>query len=367
MIPLTKPYFSTKNIKKISKSIPGILKSGKLMMGPWNEKFEKNFSKITGSKYSISTNSCTTAIQIALEYYKVKGFDVMVPSGSFQSGISAIKWAGANPILVDMNPQTLSFSMEDLKKKITSKTKGIIWVHVTGVISSEYKKIIQFAKSKNLFIIEDCAHAQGSSIDKKKAGILGNVGVFSFFPSKIMSTGSGGMMTTGDKDLAEFTMKMRIFGRNLNKPGVSLEGNDWFMDEIRACVGYHQLLDFENNLKRRKAIAKMYDKAFKNHNKIKIIKLSKNNISSYYQYPIFLHSSINRNELIFKLKNKHKISTKRIWLPTHQEEIFQNIKFDRKTLLETEKTFDSSLCLPIFYSLKDKEVKKIINSLILEV
>ena len=125
MIPLTKPYFSTKNIKKISKSIPGILKSGKLMMGPWNEKFEKNISKITGSKYSISTNSCTTAIQIALEYYKVKGFDVMVPSGSFQSGISAIKWAGANPILVDMNPQTLSFSMEDLKKKLHQKQKEL--------------------------------------------------------------------------------------------------------------------------------------------------------------------------------------------------------------------------------------------------
>ena len=168
MIPLTKPYFSDKNIKKISNTIPEILKSGRLMMGKWNEKFEKSFSKNFGSKYTISTNSCTTSIQIALEFYKVKGYDVLVPSGSFQSGISAIKWSGANPILVDMNPKTLSFSLEDLKKKVTSKTKGIIWVHVTGVISSEYKKIIKFAKSKNLFIIEDCAHALGSSIDGKK-------------------------------------------------------------------------------------------------------------------------------------------------------------------------------------------------------
>lgn len=170
MIPLTKPYFSNQSIKKITKNIPKILKSGRLMMGPWNDKFEKNFSKIVGSKFAVTTNSCTTGIQIALEYYKVKGFEVLVPSGSFQSGISAIKWAGAKPILVDMNPKTLSFSLDDLKKKITPKTKGILWVHVTGLISSEYKQIIKFAKSNNLFIIEDCAHAQGSTIDKKNAG-----------------------------------------------------------------------------------------------------------------------------------------------------------------------------------------------------
>ena len=367
MIPLTRPYFSNESIKKISKSIPDILKSGTLMMGKWNEKLETNFSKMVGCEYSLTTNTCTSAIQIALEYFKVKGFDILVPSGSFQSGISAIKWAGAKPILVDMNPSTLSFSLEDLKKKITTKTKGIIWVHVTGVISSEYKKIINFAKSNNLFIIEDCAHAQGSSIDGKNAGTLGDVGVFSFFPSKIMTTGAGGMLTTNDSKLSEFTMKMRIFGRNLNKPGVSLEGNDWFMDEIRACIGYYQLFDFKKNLNRRREIAKKYDTAFKNHNKIKTLKILKNNNLSYYQYPIFLPSAINRENLISNLKQKYKISTKRIWLPTHQEEIFKNLEFDRNTLLETEKTFNSSLCLPIFYSLKNKEVDKIINSLMSEV
>ena len=367
MIPLTRPYFSKDSIKKISKSIPEILKSGTLMMGKWNKKLEKNFSKIIGCEYSLTTNTCTTAIQIALEYFKVKGFDVLVPSGSFQSGISAIKWAGAKPILVDMNPSTLSFSLEDLKKKITPKTKGIIWVHVTGVISSEYKKIINFAKSNNLFIIEDCAHAQGSSIDGKKAGTLGDVGVFSFFPSKIMTTGAGGMLTTSNSKLVEFTMKMRIFGRNINKPGVSLEGNDWFMDEIRACIGYYQLFDFKKNLNRRREIAKKYDNAFKNHNKIKTLEIFKNNKSSYYQYPIFLPSDINRENLISNLKQKYKISTKRIWLPTHQEEIFKNLEFDRNTLLETEKTFNSSLCLPIFYSLKNREVDKIINSLMSEI
>ena len=367
MIQLSRPYFSNYTLNKVSKDIPNILKSGLLMHGPWSKKFEENFSKNVGTKYSISVNSCTTGIQIALEYYKVKGFEVLVPSGSFQSGISAIKWAGAKPILVDMNPRTLSFSLEDLRKKITNKTKGILWVHVTGLISQEYKKIIKFAKDNKLFIIEDCAHAQGSSINQIQAGNLGDVGVFSFFPSKISTTGAGGMMTTNDKNLSEFAFKMRFFGRNLDKPGVSLEGNDWSLDEIRACIGCYQLLDFKKNIKRRTEIAKLYDEAFKNNNKIKTLEVLKNRKSSYYQYPIFLHSSVDRDKLILILKNKYKIPSKRIWLPTHQEEIFKDLDFDRNTLLKTEHTFSSSLCLPIHFSLKNREVKKIIKAVLKEV
>ena len=146
MIPLTRPYFSNESIKKISKSIPDILKSGTLMMGKWNEKLETNFSKMIGCEYSLTTNTCTSAIQIALEYFKVKGFDILVPSGSFQSGISAIKWAGAKPILVDMNPSTLSFSLEDLKKKITAKT---LFIYTISGLSNFIFPVLAFIS--NLF------------------------------------------------------------------------------------------------------------------------------------------------------------------------------------------------------------------------
>ena len=367
MIPLTRPYFSKDAAKNISNSVNDILLSGNLMMGEWTKSFEEGFSKKLKTSYSLTTNTCTTALQICLQYFDVKGLDVLVPSGSFQTNISTIKWAGGNPILVDMNPETLSFSLDDLKKKITPRTKGIVWVHVTGVISKEYRQIVEFAKSNKLFIIEDCAHAHGSSIDGIQAGTIGDVGCFSFYPSKVMTTGTGGMIVTKNPSLAEYAMSMRLLGRNMNGPGVKLEGNDWFMDEIRACIGYFQLLDLDKHIERRSEIAKMYNNAFIDKRGLSIIKIAESTVNSYYQYPIILNERINRDKIVSVLKEKYGISSKRIWLPTHEEEIFQDLKFDRTTLINTEKTFNSSLCLPIFYDLKNEEVEMVIKAILTEI
>ncbi len=147
-IPLTKPFFSKEKRIKISHALNEILQSGNLMMGNWTNKFETNFSKFIDVKHALTTNTCTSALQITLQYFNVLKREVLVPSGSFLTNISSIKWSGGKPIFVDMNPDTLSFDLEDLKKKLTKKTKGIVWVHLTGLISKEYEKIISFAKKK---------------------------------------------------------------------------------------------------------------------------------------------------------------------------------------------------------------------------
>ena len=359
MIPLTKPYFSNQKLKKISRNIKNILSNGNLINGKWTKAFEKSFIKLVGTKHALTTNTCTTAIQICLSFFNARDHDILVPSGSFQTNISAIRWAGANPILVDMDPKTLTFSLDDLRSKITKKTKGIIWVHVTGYISPEYKKIVNFAKKNNLFIIEDCAHAHGASINNKMAGTFGDAGCFSFYPSKILTTGTGGMITTNNSRLANYAKRMRFLGRNLNGKGVSLEGNDWFMDEVRSCIGFFQMQDLKNILVKRNSIAKIYNKYFENNKKIRILENNKSTKSSYYQYPIFIKNLRIRDKLVKVLNKKYKIASKKIWLPTHQEKIFKNIKFNRRTLKKTEKTFASSICLPIFASLTEKKAKYI--------
>ena len=114
MTPLTKPYFSNQKLKKISQNIKNILSNGNLIDGKWTKAFEKSFVNLVGTKHALTTNTCTTAIQICLSFFNAKNHDVLVPSGSFQTNVSAIRWAGANPILVDMNPKTLTFSLDDL-------------------------------------------------------------------------------------------------------------------------------------------------------------------------------------------------------------------------------------------------------------
>ena len=148
-------------------SIDGILKSGILMMGEFTEKFENDFSNRMGVKYSVTTNTCTTALQIVLSYYNVKDREILVPSASFITDISSIKWSGGIPVFVDMNPYTMSFDLNDLEKKLTSKTKALIWVHLTGVVSDQYLEIINFCKSNNLVLIEDCSHAHGATVNNK--------------------------------------------------------------------------------------------------------------------------------------------------------------------------------------------------------
>jgi len=172
------------------------------MQGEYTNNLESSFASYIGTAKAVSTNTCTTALQICLMHYDVRGYEVLVPTASFFTDVSVVRWAGGIPILVDADPLTLTFDMEDLKRKVTSRIKVIIWVHLTGVISPNWREIVAFAKENNLFLIEDCAHAHGASVDGIKAGAIGDVGCFSFYPTKVMTTGTGGILTTNDDELA---------------------------------------------------------------------------------------------------------------------------------------------------------------------
>ena len=363
-IPLSRPYFTDNSRKNILSGIDEVLKSGQLMMGKWTSKFESSFKICTNTDYALTVSTCTTALQISLNYFDIKDREVLVPSASFLTDISAIRWCGGIPVLVDINPDTLSFDLEDLKNKLSDKTKGILWVHLTGIISPQYKEIIDFADNNNLFLLEDCAHAHGSSIDGLPAGSLGDAGCFSFFPSKIMTTGTGGMLVTNDVNLARYTKEVRLLGRCDDDSGeICIEGNDWFMDEIRTCIGYYQLKDLDFNITRRREIASSYSKAFSKLSKVKTIPVHLKNKPSYYQYTIILDDSISRDEIREILKNKYGISSKRIYKPTHQEEIFKEVKFDLNTLRKTEEVLNQSLCLPIYAEMSNKDVNNVIKAI----
>lgn len=355
-----KPFFSSESRFKVMKGIDEILSSGNLMFGKYTAEFEFSFAKYVDTEFALSVNSCTTALQISLMHFDVKGKEVLVPAGAFLTDISAIRWAGGIPVLVDIDPSTLSFDFEDLKRKITSKTSGIIWVHLTGIIASNWRDIIELAKVNNLFLIEDCAHAHGSTIEGKMAGSLGDVGCFSFYPTKVMTTGTGGMITTNNPEIANSAKELRLFGRKNGTGSVIREGNDWFLDEIRSCIGLYQLEDLEVGVKRREVIAKMYHEAFKNIAGISLLKISDKMRPSWYHYTMFVDDKINYDQLVAKLKNTFQIPTKQIYIPLHKEFIFQ--EFDQPGLEKTENILFRSLCLPIFVDMQDDQIVYVIDS-----
>jgi perosamine synthetase len=356
-----RPYFSPGARREILAAIDGILASGRLMLGEHAEKFETAFRTYIGTEHAVTTNTGTTALQIALMHYGAQDHEVLVPSAAFVTDLSVVRWAGAVPVLVDTDPETLSFDLEDLKRKLTSRTSGIIWVHLTGVISRAWREIVAFAREHGLFMIEDCAHAHGATVAGMKAGSLADVGCFSFYPTKVMTTGTGGMLTTDDAGLAAAAREIRNFGRENGVGGVVREGNDWFMDEIRACLGYFQLKELELSLARRRRIAAIYEDRLGGLRGLRTLRIAEDHEPAWYHYTVFVDEGIDYARLAAALKEKHGIPTKPIYIPLHQEKIFRD--FDDGSLTQTEMALNRSLCLPLYVEMQDDEIHAVASAL----
>ena len=365
MINLAKPVYSADMRAQVASDIEAILESGRLMFGPWLRKFEDRFSDLTNRKHAIGVSTCTTALQIALTFAGVSGKEVLVPAGSFITDASVVKFAGGTPVLVNIHPDTLALDVDDLERKVTPKTCAMIWVHLTGVIAHNYQALLDFAEKHQLFLIEDAAHAHGAEIDGRPAGSFGDASTFSFYPTKVVTSGTGGMLTTDNADLATFAREMRVFGKKESSSEIIHHGSDWFLDEIRACVGYHHTETLGEQVDRRREIAAAYDFLLANQPGLRCIDVPENGKPAWYQYSIFLEPPIDRDKIANVLKKNHGIEAKGIYRPLHQETVFRYL--DSQDLKQTEDILLRSLCLPMHVGLREEDVRRIVKALISEI
>lgn len=364
-IPISKPFFSDTQRRAIHKGIGEILDSGRVMLGPFAAALERDFAAHVGTSHAVSVNSCTTGLQICLEYFGARGGEVLVPAAAFTTDVSVVRWGGAQPVLVDIDPLTLSFDLADLERKTTARTKGVIWVHLTGYISHQFREIAEFAKRRCLFLIEDCAHAQGASAGGQRAGSIADAGCFSFFATKLMTCGAGGMISTNNAGLDRFAREMRLFGRSVETGDVVREGNDWFLDEFRACVALAQLSEIDAMLARRRQIASRYLASLANQPGIFVLDVPNDIVHAYYQFPIFLDLRLDASQVAKSLNIKHRVQAKPIYRPVHRENIFR--EYDDGTLRAAEVMLGRSICLPMHPELTDQEVDIAASALIQEV
>ena len=198
------PYFPEEDIENILREFRKLLAGeGLLSMGKYVQEFEKNFANYIGVKYAIATTSCTSALETILTAIGVgHGDEVIVPSQTFIATASAVIRRGARPVFAEINNYFL-LDFEDMKSKITGNTKAVIWVHFAGLLDENLLEIKSWLKERGIILIEDAAHAHGASLENKKAGSIGDAAAFSFYPTKNMTTGEGGMITTDDKLIAQ--------------------------------------------------------------------------------------------------------------------------------------------------------------------
>ena len=232
--------------------------------GEYVGKFENAFSEYCGCKYGVTASNGTSALHLALMSLGIgKNDEVIIPDLTFAATINAVLHSGATPVIVDIENDSWCIDPQEIEKAISSRTKAIIPVHLYGQ-PCNMEAIMCIAKKHNLFVIEDCAEAHSATFDGKKVGSFGDVGCFSFFGNKIVTTGEGGMCVTNDEKLSA---RMKIFRDHGMDPKYkywhNVVGYNYRMTNLQAAIGIAQLERIEELLQRRKAIEDLYKKELK--------------------------------------------------------------------------------------------------------
>ena len=351
-IQLSKPLVTSAEeniIKKVIKSHFWASGSG---VG-YVKKFENSLNKFTGSNTCIGVNSGTAALNLALSLFDLKNKEVLIPSLTFVSTAHAVILNGAKPIFVDVNPETLCLDEKQIQNSITKNTKAIIPVHFAG-FPCNLTAIRSICKKNNLYLIEDAAHAIGSTFNNKKIGRHGDAVCFSFHPVKNLAMPTGGAITINHKNHKKFRKQLEsrrwcgISDRNNVDYDVHELGWNYYMNEFSAAIGLVQLKKLNEMIKTRKRIAKFYDREINLENKIPY-----STDCSYHLYWILVE---NRKQFRKKLANEG-IETGTHYKPVHHMSYYKN----KKPLPITEKISNEIVTIPIHPNLTDNQLSKIVH------
>ncbi|BFM39868.1 DegT/DnrJ/EryC1/StrS family aminotransferase [Synechocystis sp. LKSZ1] len=235
-----------------------ILKSGTLILGPHSQAFEQAFAAYVGTRYAVSVNSGSSGLEILLRLKQAENTTVLVPTNTNFATVAAVLRVGGEVQYLDMEPKTFAPSLAMVQAAVEGQTyakplSGVLWVHIGGVISPEFPQVVDYCHQKGLFVLEDTAHAHGSQLNDVQAGNLGDGAAFSFFPTKVMTTFEGGMITLNDEQEDLIARSLRNQGkRGMNFGGLHTDfGNSTRMTEIHAVLGQIHLAKLDQMLTRR--------------------------------------------------------------------------------------------------------------------
>ena len=308
-IPILRIPFQQEDYDFLRSGFQEVLASGMLTLGKHTREFESLFREFTGSRHCVAVNSCTAALEIILRALGIENSSVVVPTNTFMATALAAVHAGNRVIFADSDPRTLCLDIEDVKRRVQADTKAVILVHIGGIISPDYGDFKAFCESNQMHLIEDCAHSHGSTIDSRSSGTLGIAGAFSFFPTKPLTTGEGGMITTDDDDVFQRASMIRNQGKNPELGGhISEVGHNFRMNEITALMGVQQMRGAKRMLDDRRRVARFYDGALQEMKGITPVELPRYLTSSYYKYVAYLDEGYDRNRVKQVMAEKYGVS-----------------------------------------------------------
>ena len=374
------PFHKTHTTNEEIEAVVEAIKSGWLTMGPKTVEFEQRFSEYVGAKHTVSVNSATAALHLALKAIGLQeGDEVIVPTNTFVATAEVVTYFNAKPVLCDIEEDTHNIDVSKIEALITPKTKAIIPVHFAGQpcdMDEIYSKVegLRAKGEGKIYIIEDAAHAIPSAYKGVKIGALPKTDItcFSFYATKTLSTGEGGMATTANADFAKNIKINRLHGisrdawdRYTAKGSWYYEvvdnGNKYNTTDINAALGLVQLKKQDMLRQKREAIAKRYIEAFKDNPNIALPVIKKDRETSWH---LFVVKVPNRDKVIEELKSRG-VGCSVHFIPVHKHPYYKE-KFGYKDsdYPVANKVYKQSLSLPIYPDMSDEEVNYVIKNLL---
>jgi len=367
-IPLFDLNFGEEEIQAVVNTI----RSNWISTGPKCEEFENLFASMLNVKYAITLTNCTCALHLSCVVLGIKeGDEVICPSLTFAASVNCIRYVNATPVFCDIKSYVhINIDANAIEKLITPKTKAIIVVHMAG-FPAEMDRIMEIAKKHNLFVIEDACHGPLSEYKGKKLGTIGDVGCFSFFSNKNISTGEGGMLVTNNEDIAKRVRLLRSHGMttmsyqraqgHATAYDVVDLGYNYRMDDLRAALGISQLHHLKEDLEKRARVRAWYLDAFNNMDKVIVPFAANNEFVSNYIMPIVLKDSTADNrDRVREFLHAKGIQTSVHYPAVHQFSIYNKYSAN---LPKTNYVTDNAITLPMYSKLTKHDVQYIVESL----
>ena len=361
------PYFPPEEQEWLGRELSQIL-NAQLAMGPRVAQFEKEFAAYCGQPYGIAFPSCTSALEAVLLALGVgPGDEVLVPVQTFIATGMVVNLTGARPVFTEIAADTFSMDFEDAWSRVNERTRGAIVVHFGGYISPQLPEFIKRMHDSGRFVIEDAAHAPGAELDGKRAGSFGDAGCFSFYPTKIITTGEGGMAVTAREDLAQTVRSLQNRGRDMKNPAESyvLAGRNNRFTEIAAAMGLSQLRSLPEFLERRRSVAAIYDELLLQSELFVPLLAENGSVPSYWRYVATPTVAIDRATLRDKLA-ADKITID--WAydpPLHLQPVFRNMLNTTPGMLPvSESIMSRHICLPVHARMRDEDAAYVVERLL---
>lgn len=353
-----------------------VIESGWLTTGPNVAAFEKEFKEYVGSKFAIALNSCTGGLHCSLLALGVQsGDEVITTPLTFVATGHVITWVGARPVLVDIDPKTYNIDPGKLEKAITPKTKAIIPVHFAG-LPCDMDAILAVARKHNIPVIEDAAHAVGSEYKGKKVGVLGDVTAFSFYPTKNMTSGEGGMVTTDNEEMADRIRKFAFFGINKEvwerygkkqswQYDIILPGFKYNISDIHAAIGRVQLKKLDEFNRQRKEMAQVFKAQLSCLGEcISLPPETPETVHNWHLFPVLLNKTDKTREELIEYLHQNNIGSSVHFIPLHLFSYYQKaFGYKKGDFPATEKVFERIVSLPLYPALSWGDIERIINAI----